>query len=150
MIRIHGQIKFVQGGVLYVLADTLAAHDIGGFKVGVGFSLRMCQMCLATKDQISTRVDTGICGSMFIFKCVLYPVFQFRSEDCTPRTPESYNYDCSLLDGPLYRENSITYGIKFCSPLNELNNFHVVDQLPQDIMHILLEGVLPYSYYLCS
>lgn len=39
-----------------MLADTLAAHDIGGFKVGVGFSLRKCRMCLATKEQLSTKV----------------------------------------------------------------------------------------------
>ena len=37
-IKIHGHDKFIQGGVLYMLADTLAAHDIGGFKVGIGFS----------------------------------------------------------------------------------------------------------------
>ena len=80
-----------------------------------------------------------------LFKCVIYPVFQFRSEDSITRTPESYDYHFSLLDGPLYKENSITYVIKFGSPLNELNNFHVVDQLPQDIMHVLLEGAIPYE-----
>ena len=61
------------------------------------------------------------------------------------RTPESYNYQCLLLDGPLSKEDSITYGINFSSPLNLIDNFHVVDQLPQDIMHILLEGVVPYE-----
>lgn len=50
-----------------------------------------------------------------------------------------------MLDGPLYKENSATYGVKFSSPLNDLAHFHVVDQLPQDIMHILLEGVIPYE-----
>lgn len=42
----------------------------------------------------------------------------------------------------------MTYGINFSSPLNDLNNFHVVDQLPQDIMHILLEGIVPYELVL--
>ena len=55
-MRIRGNEQVVRGGVLFVLADTLAAHSIGGFKVGVGFSLRICRMCLATKEQISTRV----------------------------------------------------------------------------------------------
>lgn len=50
-----------------------------------------------------------------------------------------------LLDGPLSKEDSITYGINFSSPLNLIDTFHVVDQLPQDIMHILLEGVVPYE-----
>lgn len=50
-----------------------------------------------------------------------------------------------LLDGPLYKETSITYGINYNSPLNQLKGFHVVDQLPQDIMHVLFEGVIPYE-----
>lgn len=46
----------VKGGVLFALADTLAAHSIGVFKVGVGFSLRKCRICLATREHISTKV----------------------------------------------------------------------------------------------
>ena len=56
MMTVSGEEKLVMGGVLFVLADTLAAHQLGGFKVGVGFSLRKCRMCLATKEQILTRV----------------------------------------------------------------------------------------------
>ena len=36
---IRGEEKTVRGGVLFFLADTLAAHSVGGFKVGVGFAL---------------------------------------------------------------------------------------------------------------
>ena len=72
-------------------------------------------------------------------------LLQFKSSDFTPRTPESYNYHCALLDGPLTTSTSTIYGVTHNSPLNELSNFHVIDQLPQDIMHILLEGVVPYE-----
>lgn len=61
------------------------------------------------------------------------------------RTPESYDYHCSLLDGPLCAEDSVTYGVNYSSVLNDIDNFHVVDNLPQDIMHVLLEGVIPYE-----
>lgn len=44
------------GTVLLVLGDTLAAHDLGGFKVGVGFSLRICRDCMATKAMIQDKV----------------------------------------------------------------------------------------------
>ncbi len=57
----------------------------------------------------------------------------------------SCNYHCSLLNGSLPKETSTIYGITHNSPLNELSNFHVVDQLPQEVMHILLEGVVPYE-----
>lgn len=62
------------------------------------------------------------------------------------RTPVNYDYHCSLLSGPLAEVDSITYGINYESALNRLMDFHVCDsQLPQDIMHILLEGVVPYT-----
>ena len=56
IMNIRGERKLVRGGVLLSLADTLAAHSMGGFKVGVGFSLRKCRMCLATKDDLSKKV----------------------------------------------------------------------------------------------
>ena len=37
------------------------------------------------------------------------------------------------------------YGITNKSLLNELCHFYVTKQLPQDIMHILLEGVVQYE-----
>ena len=63
---IQGKETLVRGGVLFALADTLAAHSMGGFKVGVGFSLPKCRMCLATGEQISQRVS--------LVRLVCYPV----------------------------------------------------------------------------
>lgn len=57
-MKVNGENKLVKGGVLFALADTLAAHQLGGFKVGVGFALRKCRMCLATKEQLSVKVNT--------------------------------------------------------------------------------------------
>ena len=38
----------------------------------------------------------------------------------------------------------MTYGINHRSELNKIQGFHVANsQLPQDVMHILLEGVIP-------
>lgn len=68
-----------------------------------------------------------------------------KARDFTPRTAETYDYHCSLLDGLFGIEDSITYGVNFPSPLNDLHNFHVVNQLPQDVMHLLFEGVVPYE-----
>ena len=46
----------VTGSLLLFLADTLAAHQLGGFKVGVGFSHRKCRNCLATSDELNEKV----------------------------------------------------------------------------------------------
>lgn len=59
------------------------------------------------------------------------------------RDPVSHESHCSLLSGPLASEHSTTYGINEKSPLNEIKYFQLANfQMPQDIMHILLEGVL--------
>ena len=60
------------------------------------------------------------------------------------RTRESHNYHCGLIGGALSTYDSTTYGVNKVSPLNSLDHFHVVGgQLPQDVMHVLYEGVLP-------
>ena len=65
------------------------------------------------------------------------------------RTPAEYDYHCSLLHGPLANADSITYGINYCSPLNSIVAFRAVGgQLPQDIMHVLCEGVLQLEVHL--
>jgi len=56
-VNAKGQAHTFYGTVLVVLGDTLAAHDLGGFKVGVGFSLRICRNCMATKDMIQEKVQ---------------------------------------------------------------------------------------------
>lgn len=43
-----------------MLADTLAAHAIGGYKQGVGFSLRKCRDCLATADTMKEKVSNAV------------------------------------------------------------------------------------------
>lgn len=67
-------------------------------------------------------------------------MIQFKNVEFTPRTPETYDYHCSLLSGPLGSESSTIYGVTTESPLNDIKHFHVIGQLPQDV---LLEGVIP-------
>ena len=62
------------------------------------------------------------------------------------RNPDNYDYHCSLLNGALAEIDSVTYGVNYRSALNKLDDFDVCDgQLPQDMMHILLEGIVPYT-----
>ena len=42
----------------------------------------------------------------------------------------------------------MTYGVRCVSVLNSISDFHVVNQLSQDIMHVLFEGVVPYELFL--
>lgn len=49
-VSFDGREATLFGTVLFILADTLAAHQLGGIKVGIGFAIRICRECMATKD----------------------------------------------------------------------------------------------------
>ena len=54
---------------------------------------------------------------------------------------KEYEYHVSLLGGTFGSDDSITYGLNYSSPLNDVKYFHVSNgQLPQDIMYTLFEG----------
>ena len=83
---------------------------MGGFKIGVEFSFRKCRMCLATSDQLSTKVGLIWWLNRIILECICvhtvllayyFDFLQFKARDFNTRTPETYDYHCALLDGPL-------------------------------------------------
>ncbi len=55
-LQVSGREMHIRGTVLLTLADTLATHQLGGFKIGVGFALRKCRVCVATWEDIQTKV----------------------------------------------------------------------------------------------
>lgn len=55
-LQVNGRTKTVHGSVLVTLADTLAAHQLGEFNVGVGFALTKCRVCLATFEDMQIKV----------------------------------------------------------------------------------------------
>ena len=57
MIIKDGQQYLFRGTVLLTLADTQAAHQLGGLKEGVGFSLRKCRDCMLTFTDMQTKVS---------------------------------------------------------------------------------------------
>lgn len=61
MVQVGGKEMRVYGTVLVLLADTLAAHQLGGFKIGVGFSLRKCRQCMVTFNAMQTKVTITDC-----------------------------------------------------------------------------------------
>ena len=57
------------------------------------------------------------------------------------RTREMYDRHAVLVSSD--PESASVYGVKRQSALNNSKFFHVVNGLPSDIMHDILEGVLP-------
>ena len=49
----------VRGAVVAFCGDTPASCFIGGFKEGVGFSLRKCRRCMATVEDMAFKVRSS-------------------------------------------------------------------------------------------
>ena len=71
-MTIHGKQQTVKGTVLFFLADTIGAHEIGGFKLGLSRSFRKYWHCLASQQTMSKKVgNIHVAVSIITFKMFL-------------------------------------------------------------------------------
>ena len=70
----------------------------------------------------------------------------FLEDDCVLRTEGRLESQYERMENVpvLATHYSVNYGLVRRSILNEFPGFKITEQLPQDLMHILLEGVMPY------
>jgi len=72
-------------------------------------------------------------------------ISQFLESDFILRNPELHEYHCGLLDGIIGEEDSVNHE----SNVNKIDDFHVANtQLPQDMMHVILDGFLHLETHL--
>lgn len=69
----------------------------------------------------------------------------FVQDGFTLWSPATHELQCAILEGPLRTHYSTTYGINRRFVLEDVPGFSVISGLPQDIMHDLYEGVVPYE-----
>ena len=126
-IRNLGKVVF-RGAVLAFLADTPASHAAGGFKEGVGGVRWKCRHCMANFETIQKYFEEDM--------------FHLRDhDDHEEQLHDIENAPSQYLKSYFSKE----YGINQRSVLSDLPYFNVTQQLPQDIMHIFLEGILQYK-----
>ena len=110
------------GYLALVVADTLAAHQLLGFKEGVGFANKKCRNCMTNFSQMQTN---------------------FSETDFEPRTLQLHESHCSELERDA--RASVEYGVNRRSSFFNLLHFDPLKCFPHDVMHILLEGCVPYT-----
>ena len=120
--------KTIYGALMSVCGDNLAQHEVAGFKVGVGFAYSKCRHCECNFEDMQE---------------------QFNEDLFVKRTIASYNRQCNDIETAstdFLKDNlKTTYGINRRSKLTEFPHFDIINQTPQDIMHVILEGVAPYE-----
>ncbi|XP_054866338.1 uncharacterized protein LOC118469167 [Amphiprion ocellaris] len=114
------------GALVSICGDTLAQHEVCGFKEGVGFAYSKCRQCECSFEDMQIHFD---------------------EDNFEGRTIERHVRQCSNIEkaSTEYLRNSLktTYGINRRSKLVDFPAFNLIQQTPQDMMHIILEGIAP-------
>jgi len=121
VVNVAGTSHVFKGKLVTVSADNLTAHDLAGFQRHFN-SGRICRTCFIDYDNIATVV---------------------AEDDIQLRTAEMHAYH---LDGVQANPNSAAlYGVQKRCVFDELQDFDISRLFPHDIMHDLLEGVVPLT-----
>lgn len=109
-----------------IIGDTLAVHQLMGFKEGVGFSKRKCRHCLTDFEAMQSN---------------------FIEDNFLMRTTELHLQQCKNFGNKDFQKDSVEFGITRLSPFFNANilNFCPFGSMPHDFMHVILEGCLPYT-----
>lgn len=114
------------GALLSVCGDTLAQHELCGFKEGAGFAYSKCRQCECSFEDMQMYFD---------------------EDNFERRTLERHVQQCSDIEktNTEYLRNGLktTFGINRRSKLVEFPAFNLIEQTPQDMMHIILKGIAP-------
>jgi len=116
-IMINNERKTFYGSALIAIGDTLALQELGGFVVGVGKAIKFCRTCEIKYDE--RLVDPT---DIYVERNINRHLIQL---EIIKESPE------------LEKE----YGIKYPSPLLNLNNFDICKCMLHDPMHVLVEGI---------
>ena len=116
-IMIKNERKTLYGSALITIGDTLALQELGGFFFGVGKAIKFCRTCEIKYDE--RLVDPT---DIYVERDINRHLIQL---EIIKESPE------------LEKE----YGIKYPSPLLNLNNFDICKCMLHDPMHVLVEGI---------
>ena len=122
-MTLHGQKRKIRGDLIFAVCNTPAAAFLGGFKES-SFAFKSCRMCTLSGQEMKEN---------------------FFSQNFNLRDEETYENQCDVLTDPGLQRNrgywSKMYGINRRSILCELRDFPVTQNILQDPMHCLLEGI---------
>lgn len=115
------------GKLCYVLADTLAAHSLGGFKEGVGGAIKPCRTCEVAKKDLVNVHSADMCHLRDEME------HRDRVEMLTAISKQAKQFW------------SKEWGITGSTVLSTVPDFKVTKALLHDPMHDILEGIARYE-----
>ena len=120
---VGGERKKIRGDLIFAVCDTPAAAFLSGFKES-SFAFKSCRMCNMTGQEMKQN---------------------FFPQNFNLHDRATYEQQCDVLHDHRLRRNrgywSKMYGINRKSVLSDISDFPVTQNIIQDPMHCLLEGV---------
>lgn len=117
--------KVIKGTLFSVIADNLGAHSLGGFVESFSGSY-VCRVCLGQRSQ--------------------FQELEVRTVAFPCRTKQQHQLDIETAA----TSDTSSHGVKRpCAITERLAHFHVTTGYPPDVMHDLLEGIVPVELALC-
>ena len=153
----HPYQRTIQCGLLCYAADNLEAHLVGGFSACFS-SGDVCRVCHVGYNDLESHIhdfeDGGthdywsvveynnIVSSLDTLNIQQPPVIEVDPENLFTDSldVESDNSECDLENE---EEVVSARGLKTDCPFNVLSSFHCVNGFPPDILHDIMEGVIP-------
>ncbi|KAK3919251.1 NADPH-dependent 7-cyano-7-deazaguanine reductase [Frankliniella fusca] len=130
--------RVFHGFCLCGIGDYPASGNIGGFKESTAKTFRPCRQCMITQpelDKIYFETQVTLRTKEMHEKHV-QAVENNATQDETREEDEAFNVE----ETP--KNPSVLFGVNARSPLLKLENFNIALCLPQDVMHLFLEGIL--------
>ena len=120
--------KAIKGTVVSVVADNLGAHSVAGFVESFAGSY-VCRFCVGERSKFQSD--------------------EVRSGSFHQRTKDQHTLHVqTAVSSP---DLTHCYGVKKqCALSEKLEHFHVTSGYPPDVLHDLLEGIVPVELALAS
>lgn len=122
-----GKTMLIRASLVAYVADNPAAHQAIGLNESVGGAFRKCRFCTADYNAMQNG---------------------FRENKFEPRSLKRHLEQWNVINGTpqaLKDHYRTAYGINRKSILTECPHFDMIKQTPADVMHVLLEGVIPLT-----
>ena len=114
-VDFEDQSRVLKGSVISICADNLSVHSLAGFNTCFSQG-QICHYCLCHHSDTGNKTEES---------------------ECILRTPDTHHRHLQVPDG------RSLYGLTGSCPFDKPPYFEVTESFPPDLMHDILEGVIP-------
>lgn len=136
-LNIRGVLRKFHGFLLFVIGDYPALANLGGWKESAAFAWRFCRQCLVTQNEFRSKFNESEVTMRTAALHEQHLAIMAGGNNDNEEEEDEYNQQEEEPEKP-----SVKFGVNSKSPLLKVNSFDITKCMPQDIMHLFLEGIM--------